>query len=46
METYAMRSPVKYEVRLLGMCVSAEGVLGIVASLAVFFGAIAFILFR
>ncbi|MGM4890851.1 MULTISPECIES: hypothetical protein [unclassified Tardiphaga] len=37
-----MPEPTKFEVKFIGLSISAEGALGIVAAVVVFFGAIAF----
>jgi hypothetical protein len=42
MENHAMREPSKFEVKFLGLSVSAEGALGIGAALLVVFGAFMF----
>jgi hypothetical protein len=42
MESYVMREPSKFEVKFLGISVSAEGTLGIAAALLVVFAAFLF----
>jgi hypothetical protein len=42
MESCDMPEPTKFEVKFIGLSISAEGALGIVAAVVVFFGAIAF----
>jgi hypothetical protein len=44
MESHVMREPSKFEVKFLGLSVSAEGTLGIAAALLVVFAA--FVLYR
>ena len=43
MENYAMSEPSKFEVKFLGLSVSAEGALGIFAAVVVVFGAFYFV---
>jgi hypothetical protein len=42
MESCVMREPSKFEVRFLGLSISAEGALGIGAALIAFFGVLIF----
>jgi hypothetical protein len=42
MENCVMREPSKFEVKFLGLSVSAEGALGILAAVVVVFGAFYF----
>jgi hypothetical protein len=43
MENYVMREPSKFEVKFLGLSVSAEGALGIVAAVVVVYGVFYFV---